>query len=138
MHRALTFSFVFLVACASNMAQRPKEIAQPSIEPRLASPLFFGSYSSAPATIEVLIRNNAKVPIVVRRIEVDSPGMAMFTIVKSARTFRETIPPGETKALTVFATATTTRSNPTEPLAMRAIVDFESGPTVWREMVMQR
>lgn len=138
MHRTLTFAFVFLMACAGSVARRPESIARPSIQPELVNQLFFGSGTTAPATIEVRVRNNATVPIVLRRIEVDSPGMGQFQILRTNRTFRETIAPGETKPFAIFAMAETTRRNPTEPLTLRAIVDFESGKVAWREMVMTR
>lgn len=139
MHRTLTFAFIFLAACAGgNAARRPESIARPSIVPQLVNQLFFGSGSTAPATIEVRVTNNATVPIVVRRIEVDSPGMGQFQILRTNRTFRETVAPGETRALSIFAMAETQRRNPTEPLTLRAIVDFESGKTTWREVVMTR
>lgn len=129
------------VACGTaQQSSRPAGIAQPDIDARLLNPLFFGSTSQAHATIEVAVQNRATVPITVRRIEIDSPGMAQYTIARSVRDYRETIPAGSTKALTTFATAiaqTTTR--PTEPLMLRVIVEFQGAEKeVWREILMIR
>jgi hypothetical protein len=144
MHRSLKSLFVLLavcgsvLACASAQSTRPAAIAQPGVQSRLTHPLFFGSGSTSAANIEVTIRNRANVPITVRRIEIDSPGMAMYGIRKTIREFRETIPAGGEKALIVFATAVTTTDRPTEPLSLRTIVELEAGDAAWREIVMDR
>ena len=109
-------------------AVRPS-IVQPEIQVGLANSLFFGSTDSAPANIDVVVTNRATVPITVRRIDVDSPGMSTYTLRRVARDYREVIAPGETKRLTVFATAVTAVSRPTEPLTIRAFIDFEVGRT---------
>ena len=131
---------LFAAACGSgaSASRRPAHIPQPAIDVRLTHPIFFGSQSSAPATIEVLVENRGPVPITVRRVEVDSPGMAQYTLRRAMRQFRETVPPGGTKALTVFATAVTSTSRPTEPLSMRAILEFEVDGKYWREIVLAR
>ncbi len=138
MHRSLSLLIVLLTGCASVASTRPATIPQPEIDARLAHPVFFGSGSTAPATVDVTVRNRAKVPIVVRRVEVDTPGMVMYTILRTSRTFRETVPAGETKSLPIFATATTVTSRPTEPLAIRVIIEFEGGGSIWREVLITR
>ncbi|HVG23289.1 MAG TPA: hypothetical protein VND45_03980 [Thermoanaerobaculia bacterium] len=129
-----------VVACGSTQSNRPSNIPQPDLGARLVSPLFFGSSNEAAATIEVGVRNRASVPIIVRRIEVSSPGMGQYTIVQQPRVLRETIGPGEEKALTTFATAIAqTTRRPTEPLSLRVIVEFEAGDKqIWREILMMR
>lgn len=129
------------LACGTaQRSARPAGIPQPDIDARLVNPLFFGSGTQAHATIEVNVQNRATVPISVRRIEIDSPGMAQYAIARSVRDYRESIPAGTTKSLTTFATAiaqTTTR--PTEPLMLRVIIEFEAGKgEVWREILMMR
>ena len=141
MRRRLSILLLLAFAgCASNAAKRPANIPQPDLGARLVNPLFFGSGTEAAATIEVSIRNRATVPIIVRRIEMASPGMGQYTIIAGPRDYRETIAPGEEKVLTSFATAvaqTTTR--PTEPLSLRVIVEFgTSDGAVWREILLLR
>ncbi|HEY0371417.1 MAG TPA: hypothetical protein VGD79_05425, partial [Thermoanaerobaculia bacterium] len=137
MRRTLSILLLLSLACGSTQARRPEGMPQPDIEAGLVNPLFFGSVTSAPATIEVRVTNRGQQPLVVRRIELDSPGMGQYVIARYARQFNETVPPGETKALTAFATAvaqTTTR--PTEPLTIRAIVELQSQGTTWREIAI--
>ncbi len=141
MRRCLSIlSILVLAACGSTAAKRPANIPQPSLGARLVNPLFFGSGTEAAATIDVAVRNRAQVPIVLRRVEITSPGMGQYTIVARPREFRETIGPGEEKVVTSFATAiaqTTTR--PTEPLSLRLIVEFQSTEgIIWREILMVR
>lgn len=143
MHRRLsyltlmTLSVTLLsLACASGSV-RPANIAAPSVEADLNGTVFFGSGNQAPANIDVTVTNNASVPITLRRVEIDSPGMGTYGIVRTSRTFRDTIAPGETKRVTVFATAVTRVRNPSEPLTLRAIAEFESGKDRWREITMR-
>jgi hypothetical protein len=85
------------------------------------------------------VANRATVPIVVRRIEVDSPGMGQYTIRREVRDFRDTIAPGEAKELTLFATAfAQTTRRPTEPLQLRVIIELEHGDVRWREILLAR
>jgi hypothetical protein len=137
MHGRVSLLFLvvlFAVSCGSAGNTRPATIAAPEIRAGLAGTVFFGSGSTAPANIDVSVTNRATVPIVLRRVEVDSPGMSTYGLVRTARTMRETIAPGETKSVTVFATAVTNVRNPSEPLTLRVIADFENGKDRWREI----
>jgi hypothetical protein len=137
MHRRVSLLFlvaVFAGACGSAGSSRPASIAAPEIRAGVAGTVFFGSGSTAPANIDVSVTNRATVPIVLRRVEVDSPGMSTYGIIRTARTMRENIAPGETKSVTVFATAVTNVRNPSEPLTLRVIADFENGKDRWREI----
>jgi hypothetical protein len=140
MRRTLSILLLLTLACASTQSKRPANIPQPDMDVRMVNPLFFGSGNEAHATIEVVVKNRAAVPIIVRRIELDSPGMGQYTLLRSVRDYRETIAAGETKSLTTFATAIAqTTRQPTEPLALRAIVEFVAPEgTVWREILMLR
>ena len=62
--------------------------------------------------------------------------MAQWALYPTQRVFRVTINPGEAKALPIFATAVTSRARytPNEPLAVRAIVHFESGDDRYQEI----
>ncbi len=127
-----------LFACGSSKTSRPPDIPPPDIDARLAHEIFFGSQDNAPATINVYIRNRANVPIHVRRMEIDSPGMAQYTILRNNRYYNEVVNAGEEKVIGQVVTVVTTTSRPTEPLQIRAIVEFEVGGTRWREIVMAR
>ncbi|HKO58685.1 MAG TPA: hypothetical protein VJ276_22660 [Thermoanaerobaculia bacterium] len=145
--RARGFSSLLLliaVACSSSpgAADRPNGIAKPDIGVRsTASTIFFGSGSTAPVPLEVVVRNNASVPLRVRRISIESPGMAEYTLQPLQRTFDEEVGPGQTKSFNLVGTAYTniSRLNPTEPLQVRATVEFEGpGKERFREIVFQR
>ena len=139
MRRKLSVLLLLALACASAQTTRPPSIPQPDLDAHLVNPLFFGSGTSAAATIGVRVANRATVPIVVRRIEVDSPGMGQYTIRREVRDFRDTIPPGEAKELTLFATAfAQTTRRPTEPLQLRVIIELEHGDVRWREILLAR
>lgn len=140
MRRSLSILLLLVAACASNQSKRPANIPQPDLGARLLNPLFFGSGNEAVATIEVGVRNRATVPLIVRRIEIDSPGMGQYTLRRSVRDYRETIAPGAEKSMTTFATAIAqTTRRPSEPLQLRVIMEFEAGPgQVWREIIMLR
>lgn len=141
MHRVVSLLFLLALAlgCTTPRSSRPASIPQPDIVARLVNPLHFGGGDVSPANIDVTIRNRATVPIILRRIEIDSPGMRQYTLDRAVRTVRETIPPGESKNVTVFARAIAliTR-NPDEPLNIRTIVELEGGGSVWREVLMMR
>ncbi|HEV3485264.1 MAG TPA: hypothetical protein VG106_07645 [Vicinamibacterales bacterium] len=138
MRRSLALLALLLAACGtggSGTGSRPSSIAQPDVSAYLTHDVFFGSGDTAPATIEVTVTNRANEAIVLRRVEVESPGMVTHGILRTQRDFRETISAGETKSVTIFATAQTFVRRPTEPLTIRATVDFEAQGTRWRHIV---
>ena len=124
-----------VVACASgNTAQRPASITRPEIDAKLATDVFFGGGSTAAVTIDVTVQNTAAEPITVRRIEMDTPDMTEWGLVRQARNYAEVIQPGATKSITFFGTAQTITTDRNEPLTFRATIDFESAGAVrWRE-----
>jgi hypothetical protein len=132
---ALLPLLAIVLACASgNTAQRPASISRPEIDAKLANDVFFGGGSTAAVTIDVLVHNTAAEPITVRRIEVDTPGMTEWGIVRQSRNYTDVIEPGATKSLTFFGTAQTITRDRNEPLTFRTTIDFESaGPVRWRE-----
>jgi hypothetical protein len=140
MRRSLPILLLLTLACASARSSRPANIPQPDLGARLVNPLFFGSGTEAGATIEVGVANRATVPIILRRIEITTPGMGQYTILHRPYVLRETISPGQEKVVTTFATALAqTTRRPTEPLMMRVILEFEAGDgQVWREILMTR
>jgi hypothetical protein len=140
MHRrvSLLFLVALIAACGSAGSGRPASIAAPEIRADVAGTIFFGSGSTAPANIDVEVTNVANVPITLRHVEVDSPGMGTYALQRASRIVRETIAPGETNRVTVFATAVTTVRNPSEPLTVRVIAEFETGKDRWREIAITR
>jgi hypothetical protein len=131
--------FLFAVACGSgSQPQRPANFPAPELDVRLAHEVFFGSSSSAPANIDIEVKNRATTPLVVRRVEVDSPGMVEYAIRHAVRDFRQTVNPGESKTMTVFATAETSVRRPTERLTIRAVIEMEAQGKIWREYVQVR
>ena len=136
----LSFLLLLTLACSgAQKSQRPQGMPQPDIDARLANSLFFGSTTSAPATIEVTVRNRGQAPLVVHRIEIDSPGMGQYYIQRYARIYNETVEPGQEKVLTAFTTAiANTTVRPTEPLTVRALVELQSQGTTWREIALFR
>ncbi|HEX7707228.1 MAG TPA: hypothetical protein VF701_12285 [Thermoanaerobaculia bacterium] len=124
---------VLLAGCASGPA-RPDGIASPDISVNLAHPIFFGGSSTAAATIDVEIRNRAAVPITVRRVEIDSPGMVQYTLRRESRMVNQTIQPGEATTVTIAATAITRTAMPSEPLTVRTLIELRSGSSRWREI----
>ena len=134
MRHALTCSLFFLAIACGSSSVRPTAVAEPGINVRPVGPVFFGSGRTAPATFEVDITNQAQTPLTVRAIQLSSPGMAQYAIQPIRRTFNDTVAPGETKTLTIFATAVTTISNPTEPLTLRTIVTLQANGQTFQEI----
>lgn len=124
----LALLLALAAACGTNTAQRPANVPPADLEAEVVNDIFFGSGTEAPATLEVRVKNNAEQPITVRRIEVESPGMAEWGLVRQARMFKEEIGPGETKPITFFGTARTLAARRNEPLSFQVKVELETGP----------
>ena len=115
---ALLTILAFAIGCASgNTAQRPANIPRPEINSEIASEIFFAGGSSAPVTIDVSVKNSAAEPITVRRIEMDTPDMTEWGLMRQSRSYEEVIEPGETKKITFFGTARPMRSK-RKPVSM--------------------
>lgn len=125
--RKLTFILAFAAAACSSM-NKPPTPGRPLVEIHQQTAIFFGSSGEAPLNLGVTITNPAKEPIVIRRIRVTAGiGMTQYSVLPAERIVQETIAPGETKELYVTATAVTDRARltPTEPLGLRAVVDYD-------------
>jgi len=136
------FTLFAAIACTSSgpkFGNRPSTVERPEIEVRQMSTPFFGSGGTAPVPLDVDIVNHASVPLSVRRVRVESTGMAEYALYPVERLFKEDIPPGQTKTFNITATAYTNiaRLNPVEPLSLRATVDFETGDVRFHEIVFQ-
>jgi hypothetical protein len=124
-------------ACASG-PKRPASVAAPNLDVRMEHNIFFGTSTSAPATVDVLLHNNANVPITIRRASVTSPAMGQFSIRTTTHDFHEVIQPGGTGRVSLYATADRTVDDPSEPLTLRATVELEAAGTRWREIITTR
>src|SRR5688500_11454254 len=103
MRRLILFlSAAFLLACGT-ASNRPPDVPRPPIRVAQAGPIFFGSGTVAPMSLDVEITNRAKVPLRVREIDITSPGMSQYTLRGAVKHFNETIPPGETRVLGLVA-----------------------------------
>ena len=142
MRRTVSLLIVVLTAALTygcgSASTRPADVARPEIDVRLVGNPYFGSTATAPATIEVEVRNPGNTPIVLRRIEVDSPGMAQYQVVRMNKIVRETIAPGDARVVSMMVTLVRAARDLSEPLTLRAFLDFESGEKSWREIVMTR
>ncbi|MEO8380805.1 MAG: hypothetical protein ABI779_14165 [Acidobacteriota bacterium] len=141
MQRARVLSVVLLtLACSSAGSSRPADVKSPTIVVQQAGPIFFGSGTSAPVSLDVYVKNNADVPIRLREVEIRSPGMTQYTLLRVAKLFGETIPPGETRTVSLVATAvrSSTRFQMAEPLSIVATVRLEAKGKAFREFIMQR
>lgn len=133
---SLSFSILIAAACSSGGGTRPSTVTQADVDVRTAGSLFFGSGTSAPLNLDVTVTNRARVPMTVRSIRVSSPGMMQFTILPAQKMFSTTLEPGETKNFPISTTAIASRSrlSPTEPLNLRADVDFETNGRRFKEI----
>jgi len=133
--RRFVLPLLLLLAAACASANRPSTPGRPEVAIRQLGSLFFGSGSTAPITFEVMVQNVARDPIQLLRVRVESsPGMAQYSTSPVERVFNQTLAPGETKSVSLVATARTLTRNPTEPLSMRAFVEYSSGGTRHREL----
>lgn len=137
--RTAIFLTVLAVACAST-PQRPATVKQPDIELSPASPIFFGSGTTAPASLDLTIANRANVPLNVVRIRIESSGIADYALRTFERNYRETIAPGQTHVFPILmqAYAAYAGTRTAEPLTVRVFVDFEAGDVRFREIRLQQ
>ena len=139
MRRALLFFALLVAGCTSSLASRPKDIPQPTIQVRQEGSIYFGSGMEAAASIDIEVTNNAKVPLLIKEVEVSSPGMAEYTIVRTSKLFNDTVEPGQSRVVGLVATAIArdVRRDRYEPLSLRAVIRFEAEGKAFREIVFQ-
>jgi hypothetical protein len=116
---------LFVVACATGAA-RPANIIRPEIEFEANGTPFFGSGFTAPLDVDATVTNRSNAPVMIHSIRVTSPGMIQFTVRPIQRLIRQTLAAGETKTFVIPLTllASSAGIRPTEPLNLRAEVDF--------------
>lgn len=139
MRNVLIAALVFTAACASTKVTRPADIAQPEIRVRPSGPVFL-SQASSPLTIDVEVTNRANVPLVLREVEVSSLGSEQYSIPPARKLYTETIGPGETRTVSLSATAVAQNSRVPvgQPLQVRAQLRFEAGGKSFREIVIEQ
>lgn len=131
------------LGCASSTPDeaRPTDIAKPDIQVTQLGELYFGGGSEAPIQLAIEVHNRARVPLLIREIEVRSPDMMQFQIVRTSRAYNETIPPGEIRKMEMSAraiTSSTARNIYDEPLSILGVVRFEADGKRFREIIRQR
>ena len=126
---------VVLAACATS-ATRPADISRAEVSVALRAPLMFGSSRTAQAPLDVTVTNSAHVPVRVRRIRLSSPAMMDYTIRPVSFPFNDELAPNASKTFTLLseAYASTRGLMPSEPLNVRAEIDFETGTHKYREI----
>lgn len=131
----LSLPLFLAIGCSSNPKQ-PAGYVRPEVLMRGPGPIFFGSGTQAPVTVDVQIANSGSLPITVRRVRIESPGMSQYSLAPATREYRETIASGQMALLSMSATAYASRArlDPTEPLLIRAVVELESGGVWIREV----
>ena len=138
MRNALVSALLF-VACAST-PQRPATVEQPEIQLAPSSPIFFGSGTSAPASLDLSITNRANVPLNVVRVRIESSGVADYALRTFERSYRETLAPGQTQVFPILTQAYAAYAGlrTAEPTTVRVFVDFEAGGVRFRETSLQQ
>jgi hypothetical protein len=116
-----------IAGCATTDSDSAPQTARPDIQVRQSGPIYFGSGSVAPVTLDVDIANPTAETLTIRRVRLESPGMGQYSLYPVTREFRETLNPGQQTSVSLSARATTSiaRLNPTEPLTIRAIIEYE-------------
>src|SRR5215218_4028822 len=139
MRNALLAALIFVAGCASTKTTRPANIAQPEIRVRPAGPVYL-SQGSSPLTIEVEVTNRANVPLVLREVVIASLGAEQYSIPPARKLFNETIAAGETRTVSLSATAAAANARTLvgQPLQVRTEVRFEANGKSFREIVMDQ
>ena len=136
MARFLTASLLILAtACAS---QAPTNPGRPELILIQRNEIFFGSGTQAPLTISVQLKNVAAEPIVIRRIRLEPGVMTQYTVRPREELFNHALPPGDTRSVEIVLMAVTQmdqrRFRQSEPLALRARIDYEYQGKKYREI----
>jgi hypothetical protein len=139
---ALVSLVLIAVACGSGGGGGSSNAApgRPELQILQKSPLFFGSGRTAPLTLEVFFTNRTPEPVVVRRVRVEPWSMTQYAIYPAERLFKETVAPGETRSVLLNATAYTnlSRLRATEPLSVRATLDYDYQGKRYRALYIDR
>jgi hypothetical protein len=133
----VVLSMAMLAACGSGGGTRPANVAPAEVTVNLAAPIFFGAGTSAPAAVDVTVRNRATVPIQVRRIRLSATSsMTDYTLRPMERMFNEALPPGTSKTFSISTTAIAARAGitPSEPITIRTEISLEANGSPYREI----
>lgn len=136
LNRLFSIGCIVVAAACASSATRPPNVNQADVDIRPAGSLFFGSGTTAPLNLDVTVTNRASVPIKVRSIRISSPGMVQYAIRPTEKIVSTTLAPGQSRTFAVNTTAVagSSRLSPTEPLSLRADIDFEADGRSYREI----
>jgi hypothetical protein len=137
MRNVVASALLLIAACASTSPARPANIAQPQIRVGQAGPVFL-TQGSTPLTIDVEVTNRANVPLVMREVEISSSDSGQqYGIAPARRLVNETIPPGETRKVSVATSAVAQNASRIGgSVQIRAFVRFEAEGKSFREVVL--
>jgi hypothetical protein len=131
------------LACASggggDAAATAAASGRPLIEMGVRGTVHIDRTGEGPMTIAVRLTNRAAEPITIRRIRVQSWAMEQWAIDPAERYVVEKLGPGESKTIEISGTAyrKSTVRFISEPLTLRALVDYEQGGRRLREVRVQ-
>ncbi|HUP62948.1 MAG TPA: hypothetical protein VNA69_21325 [Thermoanaerobaculia bacterium] len=132
--------FLLALACASGGGDDSAPAGvRPSIEMSVRGSVHMDRTGEGPMTLVVRLTNQAADPITIRRVRVQSWAMEQWAIDPAERYVVETLAPGEAKIVELSATAYRKSAVRfiSEPLTLRALVDYEAGGRRLREVVIQ-
>jgi hypothetical protein len=137
MRNVVASTLLLIAACASTSSDRPANIPQPQIRVGQAGPVFL-SQGPTPITIDVEVTNRASVPLVIREVEISSSDSGQqYGVAPARRLVNETIPPGETRKVSVTSSAVAQNSGRVGgSVQIRASVRFEAEGKSFRELVL--
>lgn len=135
----LLLPLAFACGSSGGGAQRPADVAAPTIQLRSDRSVFFGGLRSAPVQIDLTITNNSNVVLRVIDADISSPGMMEYSLQPFRRTFNEELSPGETRHWPLVGTAVRQIDlAPNEPLTLRGVFTFGTAEGQFREVVQGR
>lgn len=131
------FPLILFLAFGCASMNQPPTPGRPAIYLTQQNALFFGSGGTATLGVGVEITNVSAEPITVRRVRLHAgPLMTQYSTYPAERVLHQTIAPGETESVDMVVTAHTeyARLDATEPLSLRAVLDFERGGKRFNEI----
>ena len=121
---ALVLSLLLIAGCS-----RTPALKSPDLVVRLAGGFpAFRSGMEVPLNFDIYIRNNSSEPISLEQIRLESYSSMSFAINMRTTYFKQTIAPGESTKVPVFATARilSSRTARSEPMTVRVTANFNS------------
>jgi hypothetical protein len=140
MRVAWTLTALLIVAgCATNSTSGP----EPEINIYQISRVPYGTqHDIAPISTQfvVQVKNTLPEPLTVRRVEVQSIGGGAYTLPSYSQAFNQTIEPGATNRVSLWAPAVVTLNTTlgaNGPVTLRLAVEFEAGGKKFQKIEVQ-